>query len=495
MKETNLTTVVLGSSKRKVATTVPRANEGSYVEEADPRRLTTTTTTKTDTVRVNIEKMLEQLSRPARLDGYSIYRVPASVRDSVDNKHYEPRLVSIGPYHRSKHHLRAMEDRKRLYLLRFLHDQHDDDDGSGRRDGLLQDCVGRVRKLEARARACYFESPATGDGEDDDDMFVEMLLLDGCFVVQLFIQWFCGATDPVFDVGWNLPLLHTDLLMLENQIPYFVLLALYDAYSHDPNRPPSARPKPSLTTIITSYFSEKEGRQPATTTATEDAIDHLLHLYHSTFVMPPPDHLPAPVQADCGGKLPRTIRCAKELTMHGVKFVRKPETTNVLDVTFCRDTGVFQIPRVAIEDSTCIRYMNLVAFEQCRGEAAVAEKHLTSYVVLMDYLINTAEDVVILDRADVMENKLANEEEAAKFFNQLRLSSYINYDDHYLAPVYRDVDAFCRRKWPKYKAKFRRDYLNSPWAIFGFCLATTFAVITLFNTIVTILQTFFHLFK
>lgn len=36
MKETNLTTVVLGSSKRKVATTMPRANEGSYVEEADP---------------------------------------------------------------------------------------------------------------------------------------------------------------------------------------------------------------------------------------------------------------------------------------------------------------------------------------------------------------------------------------------------------------------------------------------------------------------------
>uniref|UniRef100_I1NML4 Uncharacterized protein n=1 Tax=Oryza glaberrima TaxID=4538 RepID=I1NML4_ORYGL len=484
-----------GASKRKVATTVPCANEGSYVEEADPRRLTTTT--KTDTVRVNIEKMLEQLSRPARLDGYSIYRVPASVRDSVDNKHYEPRLVSIGPYHRNKGHLRAMEDRKRLYLLRFLQDQHDDDDGSGRRDGLLQDCVGRVRKLEARARACYFESPVVDDGDDhkSSSSFVEMLLLDGCFVLQLFIQWFCGTTDPVFDVGWNLPLLHTDLLMLENQIPYFVLLALYDAYSHDPNRPPSARPKPSLTTIITSYFSEKEGRQPVTTTATEDAIDHLLHLYHSTFVMPPPDHLPAPVQADCGGKLPRTIRCAKELTLHGVKFVRKPETTNVLDVTFCRDTGVFQIPRVAIEDSTCTRYMNLVAFEQCRGEAAVAEKHLTSYVVLMDYLINTAEDVVILDRADVMENKLANEEEAAKFFNQLRLSSYINYDDHYLAPVYRDVDAFCRRKWPKYKAKFRRDYLNSPWAIFGFCLATTFAVITLFNTIVTILQTFFHLFK
>ncbi|KAF0901795.1 hypothetical protein E2562_006256 [Oryza meyeriana var. granulata] len=442
-------------------------------------RRSTAAKAEEDAVCVNIERMLEQLSRTARLDGYSIYRVPANIRSGVDKNHYEPRLVSVGPYHRNKEHLRAMEDRKRLYLLRFL--------DNSCRHGLLQDCIGRVRELEARARACYFESPV---GDKDDDEFVEMLLLDGCFVLQFFIQWFDGRTDHIFSVGWNLPLLHTDLLMIENQIPYFVLLALYDAHSIDHDRPPSARPKPSLTSIITAYFSQKEGRQPAATVSLqqEDAIDHLLHLYHCTFVKPP-DHLP---ERHChgGGEPPRTIRSAKELTLHGVKFVRKTGTSNILDVTF--GDGVFEIPRVAIEDSTCTRYMNLIAFEQCRGNAAAAEKHLTNYVVLMDYLINTAEDVLILDRADVMENKLANEEEAAKFFNQLRVCSYIDYDDHYLAPVYHEVDAFCRRKWPKYKAKFRRDYLNSPWAIFGFCLATTFAIITLFNTIVTILKTFFH---
>ncbi|XP_052140892.1 UPF0481 protein At3g47200-like [Oryza glaberrima] len=451
-----------------------------------------------DTVRVNIETMLEQLTTPAaRLgDGYSIYRVPAN----VDRKHYEPRLVSVGPYHRSKHHLSAMEDRKRLYLLRFL----DDGGESGHRRGLLlQDCIDRVRELEPRARACYFESPATGDdGEDDDsDMFVEMLLLDGCFVVQFFIQWFSGVADPIFNVGWNLPLLHTDLLMLENQIPYFILLALYDAYTHDGDGDldrPARRPKPSLTSIITAYFSQKEGRQPAATETAqlqeEDDIDHLLHLYHSTFVKPP-DHLAARRHhhGGGGGKPLRTICCLTELAMHGVRFVPKVGTSNILDVAF--HDGVFEIPRVAIDDSTCTRFMNLAAFEQCRGGDAatpVAGKHLTSYVVLMDYLINTAEDVVILERADVMENNLANEEAAAAFFNQLRVCSYIDYDDHYLAPVYRDVDAFCRRKWPKYKAKFRRDYLNSPWAIVGFYFATTFAVVTFFNTIVNILKTFFH---
>uniref|UniRef100_A0A0D9V0A0 Uncharacterized protein n=1 Tax=Leersia perrieri TaxID=77586 RepID=A0A0D9V0A0_9ORYZ len=440
----------------------------------------------TDTVVVNIERMLAAphlRRRPpaaaARLDdgGYSIFRVPAN----VDKKHYEPRLVSVGPYHRHKDHLRAMEHRKRLYLLRFL------DAAARHRHGhglLLRDCVDTARALAPRARACYFESPAfAGDGDDE---FVEMLLLDGCFVVQFFVQWFYGETDPVFRVGWNLPLLHTDLLMLENQIPYFVLLELYEvAYS------------PATTTPTTVLRQEEDA-----------TIDHLLHLYHSTFVKPP-DHLPPCRRQQCChagiGKAgpppppppppPRTIRCAKELTLHGVKFSRKADTRNILDVTFDYSHGILEIPRVAVDDTTCTRYMNLVAFEQCCGRGGDGNnnsKHLTSYVVLMDYLINTAEDVVILDRAEVVENKLANEEEAARFFNQLRVCSYIDYDDHYLAPVYRDVDAFCRRKWPRYKAKFRRDYLNSPWAIFGFCLATTFAVITLFNTIVTILKTFFH---
>lgn len=49
----------------------------------------------------------------------SIYRVPALMRDS-NSKAYEPRVVSIGPYHYGKEHLEAMEEHKHRALRHFL---------------------------------------------------------------------------------------------------------------------------------------------------------------------------------------------------------------------------------------------------------------------------------------------------------------------------------------------------------------------------------------
>lgn len=444
-----------------------------------------------DTVRLNIERMLNKLPKPLELKHYSIYRVPQNVRHSVEKQHYEPRLVSIGPYHRNKEHLRAMEERKHLYLEKFLNDSE---------PGTLQECIDTIRAMEPMARACYFESPMMSRDE-----FVEMLLLDGCFILQFFIQWFCGDADPVFSVAWNHPLLHTDLLMLENQIPYFVLRQLYAIYTRDPQRPTTARPKKSLMRTVADYFASKERRKATNRVELqEDSIDHLLHLYYCHFITPPDTSAAAAALRARGiGRLglgdgaatkpppPRTLRCAKELTLHGVSFLRKENTGNILDVTF-RDDGTFEIPPFAVQESTCSTYMNLVAFEMSRYDV---ENHFTSYVVLMDYLINTADDVLILDRAKIIENNLSNDGEVADFFNQLRRCAYIDYDTHYLAPVYMEVDEFCERKWPSYMATLRRDYLGSPWAKVAFFFAILFAVFTIFSTVLSILQTFFNIYK
>uniref|UniRef100_A0ACD5X2X9 Uncharacterized protein n=1 Tax=Avena sativa TaxID=4498 RepID=A0ACD5X2X9_AVESA len=430
-----------------------------------------------DTVVLNMERILNKVTKPVELKHYSIYRVPKNVRDSIEKKHYEPRLVSIGPYHRKKEHLRAMEERKHLYLQNFLDDSP---------SGALQECVDAIRSMEAKARACYFESPLLSSEE-----FVEMLLLDGCFILQFFIQWFCGKADPVFTVAWNLPLLHTDLLMLENQIPYFVLQRLYGIYTRDPDRPVTARPKQSLIRTIAEYFYSVE--RPAVTNRVQleedNTIDHLLHLYYCHFISPPDYTYTAATAAE--PKPPRTVRCAKELTLHGVKFLKKKKTSNILDVSFSKD-GVFEIPHVAIEESTCSTYMNLVAFEMSRDDVP---SHFTSFAVLLDYLVNTADDVLILHKAGIIENKLSNDEEAADFFNQLRRCSYIDYKTHYLAHLYLGVDEFCHRDWPRYKASLRRDYLSTPWAVVAFSFALLFAGFTIFSTVLSILQTFFNLYK
>jgi Plant protein of unknown function len=55
------------------------------------------------------------------------------------------------------------------------------------------------------------------------DEFIEMLLYDACFIIQLAVNWRFPDDDFVLNVSWNVPLIKSDLLMLKKQIPFFVL--------------------------------------------------------------------------------------------------------------------------------------------------------------------------------------------------------------------------------------------------------------------------------
>ncbi|KAG1338808.1 putative UPF0481 protein [Cocos nucifera] len=97
-----------------------------------------------------------------------LFRVPDHVRES-NKDHYEPRVVSIGPCHRGGKRLRAMEEHKWQYLRDFL----------ARNPHIgLNRCIHEMKALEMRARRCYFERV-----DLSSDEFVEMLLLDGCFII------------------------------------------------------------------------------------------------------------------------------------------------------------------------------------------------------------------------------------------------------------------------------------------------------------------------
>ncbi|KAI7996936.1 UPF0481 protein [Camellia lanceoleosa] len=84
-----------------------------------------------------------------------------------------------------------------------------------------------MRSLELVARRQYSELI-----EMSSDDFIQMMLLDGCFIIELF-QQVCGSEDSananslVFMKPWLIPILIRDLLKLENQLPFFVLLRLH----------------------------------------------------------------------------------------------------------------------------------------------------------------------------------------------------------------------------------------------------------------------------
>lgn len=66
------------------------------------------------------------------------------------------------------------------------------------------------------------------------DDFAEMMLLDGCFLIEILCHLGRDESDadldfdePIFTRPWLIPMLVRDIVQLENQLPLFVLKSLF----------------------------------------------------------------------------------------------------------------------------------------------------------------------------------------------------------------------------------------------------------------------------
>nr|XP_023921898.1 uncharacterized protein LOC112033349 [Quercus suber] len=82
-----------------------------------------------------------------------------------------------------------------------------------------------MKELEGKTKECYLEDFENINGHD----FVKMMTLNSCFVVKL-LQSYLGKDmeEPIFETRWMLPTIAHDLLMLENQLPMFVLQKIFE---------------------------------------------------------------------------------------------------------------------------------------------------------------------------------------------------------------------------------------------------------------------------
>lgn len=161
----------------------------------------------------SIKQKMETLSI-----SHCICRLPQQISQGNEDKYF-PKLVSIGPFHRGKASLKAMEDQKWRYLNALLSRGQDTETS-------LDVCIKRLRQLEDKARKCYGEGINMGRDE-----LVEMMLLDGCFIIELLLKFmFRGLRrkdDLCFSMWETFSGLRNDLILIENQIPFFVVEHLY----------------------------------------------------------------------------------------------------------------------------------------------------------------------------------------------------------------------------------------------------------------------------
>ncbi|XXG60599.1 hypothetical protein AAC387_Pa04g2464 [Persea americana] len=396
----------------------------------------------------------------------SIQRVPDGLRQGKNNV-YEPRIISIGTYHRGNRRLQKMEKNKFPIIEEIL---------SQNSHLCLKDLIIKLMPLEKQVRRCYSDKYKKLKRNE----FVEMMLLDSCFILYLLAS--LKTEDKTLISPLVSPLIYYDLLLLENQLPFFLLEYVYDIIN-------TGEQSPSLFRILYNFhrrvtheeiyideniFLDKKLR-----------VHHLLQFYHWVNVSPlirrplqepkngfcktvlkwlkksrPSDDMPTKKsdEAEEGGIM---IPNATELVAVGIKF-KKNTANGVLEVKF--KNGILEIPPLLIDDGALSLFQNLIVLEQCMDLHLTDIPQFRVYFKFMDHIINTDSDVKLLLKNNIIEHTYGSEKEVAHLFNRLTRGATVN-PNNYLSVLYKDVNRYCKRKRHIWWAIFLRRHCSNPWTI------------------------------
>ncbi|XP_068646101.1 UPF0481 protein At3g47200-like [Aristolochia californica] len=328
---------------------------------------------------------------------------------------------------------------------------------------------------------------------------LSVLVMSCCQILDCLLLFNEGKLVPQVDQVCSAGLqdLWIDMLLVDNQVPFFALQKLYEMVLPDSQYP-------SLVALCISFFGQflefKNGESPLMNSG---SVLHLLHLVHShllptnspqeppgqiqlffnkikSTLMPsrPPPELPRHRQSSSLMTI-EPIPCARRLQDAGIK-VRKKRTTGFSNITFHR--GVLEIPRLHIDNNTESLLRTLVAWEQSH---LTAGSYFSGYAIFMDYMINTVEDVEILNYHGIIEQTLGSEEQVASVFNGLGTNIvFIGGENDLLPHLCRDLNIYYRKRFNIWWAKLMTDYFSNPWTI----LSVVAAIVLL---IMTAVQTFF----
>ncbi|KAK8582672.1 hypothetical protein V6N13_069444 [Hibiscus sabdariffa] len=147
---------------------------------------------------------------------------------------------------------------------------------------------------------------------------------------------------------------------------------------------------------------------------------------------------------------------------------------------------MLKIPTLRVEDTTEHIFRNYIAYEQFfRRELT----YFSDYVLFMDNLINTSNDVQLLRTNGVIDNWLGDDEAVARMFNRLLDFVWMS-NGFYYAEIFKRVNEHCQRRWNRWKATLKKNYFNSPWSLISFLAATVLLLLTVVQAIFSHLSYF-----
>ncbi|VVB14053.1 unnamed protein product [Arabis nemorensis] len=410
-----------------------------------------------DSLLDSINKKLEALSSLSK--DCCIYKVPERLR-RLNPDAYSPRIISIGPLHHGEKELEAMEDHKMRYLKCLV----------PKTSLSLEGMIEVAKTWEAKARLCYAEDIKLSSNE-----FVKMLIVDAGFLVELLLRSPDDVDDSMLDRIYGKQKMivdvNHDIMLLENQLPYFVVKKMFGLLDggHGRGLP--------LIPIIHGHFKKYWMSIPSFSTSISDSETcHFVDLLRSI-------HLPLSLSLPGKSmKMMDSTLSAKVIQNAGVKLKPADSSTPPLDIRFA--DGVLTIPKIKISDITEALYRNIILFEQCHRLKA----YFSDYMMFLSCFVRSPMDAELFIDQGIIVNRRGNAKHIASLFDRvLKETTQTSYSTFYYQTVYDNLQAHCNTTWNKWHAILRRDYFHNPWSIASVVAAVVLLLLTFMQALCSFL--------
>ncbi|KAL2319933.1 hypothetical protein Fmac_028902 [Flemingia macrophylla] len=446
---------------------------------------------------------LEELS----LSECCIYKVPYNLR-KVNKDAYTPQWISIGPIHLAKEELEPMQEHKKRYFHDFWKRVSNEQD--------MKNYKLYLHTNEEAIRQCYAEKfPHIAK-----EKFVDMILLDAVFIMELLLRncsWKSKSSkheqeykptksfrlrhcdDLILTQSWLSRDISRDLILLENQIPFYVLHKLYQDVvpCHDKKKEhadgfvdlaveyfafyDTQMSSSDETKLVlkknqsrTNYFSGSllSSKKPDNKSKNKDRFDKSTTRHFTDLIRY--FYLPTDSGRDSGCAL-HVLRTATKLQDSGVSF-EKDVKRRLLDITFEKKPILssflcfgclpylkhfkarFVIPQLKVDHTTECVLRNLIAFEQCHYPE---KPYICNYVSLVDSLIHTQHDVEMLVEKEVIVHELGSDKEVATLVNGL--CKHVVTNSTYYYKTINELNKHYQNAWNRTMAALWLVYFRDPW--------------------------------
>ena len=156
-----------------------------------------------------------------------MYHVPVHIRQ-VNEDAYTPQVICIGPIHQ-KNENQAMKDLKRRYFKQFLNRVLPNVEG----EQFQKEILSTIKDCEVEIRNCYEDD--SFELCKDPKEFLKMIQWDVVFILELFLKTREFKEDSedkykydcITGKPWLRDAVQRDLILLENQLPFWILDKLY----------------------------------------------------------------------------------------------------------------------------------------------------------------------------------------------------------------------------------------------------------------------------